>query len=176
MLICLRLCINIRSFIKARFDLFFPFFFFFQSYELIYSKYSLFCREMRAITRTVKYYSFWILHSASFQCHWKQKEVSQMISILWAHTRLRDWEILSAIHYIEIKSTSSFSQPVRQNWFKVQVEDFGINLILNLTSHIISLHIYGIDLESLFRIKWLLTVSNCRFTCHNNICPIPENF
>lgn len=51
----------------------------------------------------------------------------------------------------EIKSTSSFSQAVRI--VEVQVEDFGINLKLNLTSQIIILHIYGIDLECLFRIK-----------------------
>lgn len=164
MLICLRLCINIRSFIKARFDLFFSHFF--QSYELIYSKYSFFFfftekrGQSQGLSSITYFESCTKSHSNGTGSKWRFLRWFQYYGLIL------DWEIGRYwVPFIatEIKSTSSFSQAVRMNWFEVQVEDFGINLKLNLTSQIIILHIYGIDLECLFRIKWLLTLSNRHF-------------
>lgn len=160
MLICLRLCINIRSFINARFDLFFSHFF--QSYELIYTKYSFFFTEKRGqsqgLSSLTHFESCTKPHSNGTGSKWRFLRLFQCYGLIL------DWEIGRYwVPFIatEIKSTSSFSQAVRI--VEVQVEDFGINLKLNLTSQIIILHIYGIDLECLFRIKWLLTLSNCHF-------------
>lgn len=157
MLFCLRLCINIWSFQKARFDIFFPFFF--QSYELIYSQYSFFLTEEWGHSQELSIIQFKSSTQTLSNAAGRKRSYLRWFQY---YGPILDWEILSAIHCTEIKSTSSFSQAVRLSWFKVWIEDFGINLKLNLTSHIISLHIYGIDLESLFRIKWL-TLSNCHF-------------